>query len=501
MSLGSELRFRLANVENAKVELASLLQKGVDPDGPKPAPEDLPDDLGPPVLEGGETGGFGLSAWVEGSQSVVIPLAYEAPKKGIGGVPLPTFSPADNYYLWPFTWIGGEGPSDMDSQRRNVFQPKGELWSLRREGATYFIDPGWAGSEEIEFTPNTSPVRVDVPGPEGDTTAVVMAVPGDREGYFSVEVNYQPNPAGARLRFNIAGHLTGKALGQVWKVFDTNLNGIYGDVTEAWDDLVTKYSEESHVSYWEPDSVLIGRAKVAIPWSSVIPVGDQFFRATIDAETEELTVRELNLATGTVKASVGTKLKVTHLILKEVGRLEGAYFDVSGKKGTVVPAGRYKFVFGRLEGGKRTSMDQVRMYTGASEEFDVAAGETVTLKMGPPYSLIFETRLEGQELFVDTRTLRIFGNMGEEYACLFDEALLPVMDVRDASGKLLMKQERMRQVDSEAWMKNTGADNILWFPREVRVPNPKRESLEVRLSQKSHRLLGGPLSSEWISPN
>ena len=496
---GERLTFDFVLVSNAKIELDNLLEAGVDPDGERPSDADLPEELTAEIDDG--SAGQGLTAWASGSSDALSSFEYVLAKKGLSGVTLPSYYPADNYLLWPQTWIDGIGPSEMDSQRVNLFKPDGKIWGVRRDGGTFFLDLDGSGDDELEFTPNTSPKLVEVPREGADPLGMLFSIPGDREQFFGIEVNYAPQPTGARMRFNISGYMEGEALGQSIRLYDTNLTGAYGDVFETHDDLYTEYTEDDHISTIESDSVRIGKSKKAIPWSTVLPVGDAFYRATVKPDGTELTLRELNLQTGSVKLKVGTKIKPTHVVIREIGKLEGAYFDVVGPKlgkEVKVPAGKYKLVFGRLETGKKTSMDQVRIYSGKSAEFEIAEGETYELELGAPFDAQVTTRQDGDEFVVDMRTMRLFGTFGEEYACVFDEAFQPQVDVRGADGKMVEKGMKTRAADIEAWQKNTGRDNVLWFPQELRVDNADKAKLQVRLSQKSHRLLGGPLESEWI---
>ena len=84
---------------------------------------------------------------------------------------------------------------------------------------------------------------------------------------------------------------------------------------------------------------------------------------------------------------------------------------------------------------------------------------------------------------------------------LFNEPLLPTLEARTRDGKKLAKKEELKRAGQSDWELNNeqgGADNILWFPLSVRLPNPKQEPVQVRLEQKKHKLLGGPIDSGWI---
>ncbi len=491
-ALASDLPFRFQLARDAANVLEDLRNKGIDPDGPKP--EELPEGA-----EGGGLGpGAGLESFADGAEKQEFELESVIPKKGISGVALPNFYPHDHDFLWPFTWIDGEGPVDFDSHK-GVFKPRAQQWRLSRDGSSFTIDSSGDGSRAVEFTPSSTPVRVDIPlsDKKGDLLPLMLSVPSDRENVFGTDVNYSPQLASARMRYNIGGYREGKVLGETWKVYDTNISGVYGDEWEYIDDLITMLDDDVPTAFTEFDSVQIGKSKVAIPWSKVLPVGDKFYRANIDDDGTKIDLQELDIATGAINFSIDTKIKPTHVVIQEVGELRGAFFNVVTKRGpATVPVGTYKIAMGRLETGKKTSMDQIRIYGGKSGEFTVKEGETLEMAFGGPFELTAEANQRGSELVVDGRSIRIFGQFGEEYACLFDEAMRPEVSIVDAKGKTLVKAEKMLQADISAWQNHDrGRDNVLYFPLDVAFDMPRDSSYRIHLYQKSHRHLGGPFES------
>ncbi len=496
--VGEQLGFRHPAVDEARRTLEVLLAEGVDPDKDKPAELAEKEDVQP------TSGGRDLTSYAEGAEDIVVALSPQAPKKGLPELDLPTFNPGEQYQLWPKTWIAGEGPVPFDTQRATVLNPWGTRWQLSRSGISQFeIDSDADGTPEVSFSPSTTPTRIEVPGPEGEPPYPLMvSILGDRELMFSVETNYAPNADGARLRFWLAGWSEGKALGELWKFFDLNMDGKLGPGVENWDDLVTVYAQEEGVTYWEPDGVHIGKAKRAIPLSSVLPVGSDFYRCTPDANSKQVTLRKLALSTGLLEVDLDLATQPEMLVVREVGKLEGAFFDVLPvRKGApvVLPAGTYQLCMGQLRSGKRTSMDAVRIYTGTSEPFIVNAGATTKLELGAPFKLTFKTKVDGKERVLDTSTLRVFGRGGEEYAMFYDDPLQPDVSVQDEEGHSVVKAETLRRAGIEQWQTDkTDRQVALWFPIEYRIEVPKGRTYEFKLTQARHPLLGGPFSSDWI---
>lgn len=499
IELGEKLPYRESIVGESQQALDALIGSGIDPSQPKPA------DLAKKDADLPTGGGRGLDAFAEGAEAETFEFERAAPKKGITGVSLPSIWPVDQYQLWPKTYISEDGPDKFDFQRAVYLAPWGRQWTITRSAMFEFgLDTDGDGEVEVTFSASPSPSRIEVPAPDGgEPYPLMVAVLSETELMYGVETNYAPTQSGARLRFWLASYMEGKALGSPWKMYDLNMDGKFGPLVENFDDLITPFTPTDHVSYWEPDGVLIGRAKKATPLSSVMPIGKDFYRCTPTPDGTSVTLQKMHLSTGTVKVDIDTGKPPDFLLAREVdGKLEGAIFDIlPDRKGgeVTLPAGKYQIVLGALSTGKRTSQDMVRIYTGTSEPFTVNAGVTTDLNLGAPYSMTFKTRKNGSEVELDGRTIRVFGRGGEEYAMFFDEALQPDVSVQDGNGRSVVKGDTMRLNGIEQWQNNTtDRDNVLWFPMEYGIEVPKGSTYKFKLKQKKHALLGGPFESDWI---
>lgn len=498
----ADLPYRDPLAETCRLDLESLIASGIDPDKPKPAEAEGEGDGGGAAAEAGA--GRTLTSYKAGSEEQTWELDVEIPKKGLVGFDLPTFYPPDQFQLWPVTYVGGNGPDDFDIQRPVPLKPHGRRWQAGRTGIAQFtLDVDNDGKADIEFSPSTTPSMIMVPHPDGgDDYPLWVSILSDRELMFSIETNYAPNQDGGRFRFGLGQYLEGKVEGQSIKVFDLNMDGKLGPAVENWDDLITEYSEDEHVLWFEPDGALIGRAKTGVPLSSVMQIGKGWYRMGFDATKNEITTRELDLATGFVQLDADLKVAPSHLVVREVsGKLEDAYFSVvPPKRGKPVelPVGTYQICFGFMTTGKKTSRDFVRIYQGSSEPFEVKPGETYDLEIGAPFKATFSTRQEGDERMLDTRTMRVFGRAGEEYARFFDEPLQPTVDVRGEDGHSIEKGSKMARAGIAEWQNDPEAHRVLWFPIRYMTPNPRNKALQFRIHQKAHPMLGGPIESDWI---
>jgi hypothetical protein len=510
IELAGKLPFNEARAVDATEQLEALKKMGYDPEHPDeltPPPKAQPAGGAAPAsaptgapLEGK---GHGLEAWAEGSTDVVVKLELDSPKKGLAPVVLPSFFPLDDEFLWTYSWIKGNGPAPFDTQRSIRLMPGGKGWQLLRDGLSFSIDGDGDGKGDVSFTPTSSPQRIEVPLADGRHWPLMVSVPGDREQTFGIELNYAPEKDAARLRFNVAGAMKGDVLGEPWLIYDNNLSGTYGDTVDQWGDGFTPDQPDDRTFFRDPDAVLIGKAKVAQPWSPVMPLQDGFWRATLTPEGTDLTLRKMDLELGAVKLDCATKVAPTHVLIEEVsGTLPGVVLNVvPAKRGAAVPvpAGTWQFVMGRLESGTKTGMDQVRIYRGHAKPFEVKAGETYTLQLGAPYQLRLkpgpeDMKTEEGETKIQLTSLRTFGRGGEEYALLHNEPLQPEVEIVGPDGKKLGKPIKTMRADIALWQ--TDGERSLYFPAPLVVSELKPGAYTFHLTQKSHPLLGGPFGPE-----
>ena len=500
---GGKLNYKDQTVAKARLTLEELETSGVTAGGGAAAPaEKEPEEQ----VEEAPAAGSALLKYEAGSSPVTLTLDDDKGEKGVGGVTLPGFATPDQYLLWPQSVVisGDPDPDPFDTLRAVQLKPFGQTMLVLRDGSKFKFDTDGDGEYDFTAAPSNTPARFELPAPGGKGFyPLMLSVPADKEDIFGVATNYAPQKESARLRFAVGGALQVDALGAPWKIYDTNLTGVYGDAAvKNWDDGLTDYEVTQPHTWWDTDAVLVGKTKQAIPWSTALPVGEDFYRAEIGgSDGRTLTLQKLALETGLLKLDVATAVAPTYLVLCGTGSLEGAFFNVvpAKKGGTVkLPAGSYTIAGGRIESGKKTSQKLARIYQGTSGPIEVKAGETTTLALGAPYKLKVATRTEeGSGVIVGT-SIRVFGRGGEEYALLFDDPLQPEVEVHGKGNRKIVKGDKMAKAGVEEWQANeTKKDNALWFPKNYVFELPAGESFQVRLTQDKHPLLGGPFDSDW----
>jgi hypothetical protein len=498
--------FKQFEWDEAADELKRLVAQGYDPD--KPKGEGAASAASKGAGAGAPTAPAApkdkLGSFAPGSAEQTFKLAMESSKKGLAGDVLPTFYPQENFYLWTFSDLEGPGPKVFDTQRSIHILSAGKPWNLFREGAKFSLDSDGDGHADVSFTPTNTPELVEAPRPDGGTYPLMFCVPSDKEQQYGMDLNYEPQAGSVRLRFAPGGGLRGDVLGESWLIVDNNMSGTFGDTQDEWGDGFTPSPSNEQSFFRDPDAILIGKNRVAMPWSSVLPLADGFYAASIKPDGSELSLHKLQLDAGQVKLDCTTKVQPTHVLIEEVsGVLPGAILNVLPAKrgGTVsVPAGTWQFVMARLESGTKTGLQQARVYRGHAPTFEVKAGATVTLPFGAPYVLRLKPGPDDVKVDEEGNTtlsfwsMRCFGRGGEEYAQLYDEPLQPEVEVLGPDGKKLGKPRKTAVADIDAWQKL--GEKVLFFPMPLTMTLPKA-NYTFKLSQtKAHGLLGGPFNPE-----
>ena len=494
---GARLNYKDETVAKARITLEDLTKAGVEASSAAAAPA-----ASEPAAEAAPAPGGGLHAFEAGSAPIELALRDDKGSKGVGAVSLPGFYQPEQYLLWSRAWVETGAPDAFDDIRAVQLKPFGAGMTVERDGSKFQFDVNGDGTVDLSAALSNTPQRYELPAPDGKGFyPVMLAIPGDREDMFGVATNSSPSKEGANIRFAVGGALEVDALGSAWKLYDTNLSGVWGDAAAKYgNDGVTAYDPALENIWLETDSVLIGKAKAAIPWSTALPVGEDFYRAEIK-DNRTLTLQKLSLPVGQLKLDAASAVPPSQLVLYGTGPIEGAFFNVvpAKKGGTVtLPAGIYRIASGAIESGKKTSMKFVRIYQGRSTEIEVKPGETTTLAIGAPYKLAVGTATQEGAGIIGGTTIRVFGRAGEEYAMLFDDPLQPDVEVRTQSGKKLVKGDRMARAGVEDYEKNRSTRGVdLWFPVDYAFELPGGESFQVRLTQEKHPLLGGPFDSDW----
>jgi len=243
------------------------------------------------------------------------------------------------------------------------------------------------------------------------------------------------------------------------------------------------------------DAMVVGKSKVAVPFSDVVRLGDTWTRIKLsDTQGKTLKTRAMSLDSGFVKVDWDGPNPPTSLVVGEVRELQGAYFDVAGKKAVEVPVGRYQIAIGKIDKGKKTQAQQVWIFKGKSKAFEVKAGETTTLEMGGAYRFEFETENDGRKFTIKGDSILLYDRFDALIGKMAPNILLPEVTIKTETGSTLSKGKEMRIVSTEEF--NKGHFRA-YLPQDFEIDKSPSAKCQARLSLKKDKFLGGPFDSEW----
>jgi hypothetical protein len=249
--------------------------------------------------------------------------------------------------------------------------------------------------------------------------------------------------------------------------------------------------------YWRLDAFQIGREKKARPWSRYQLIDDQFYAIEVDQYGRRIMATVVQVETGSLRLVFRGDTRPLYLILHLIDEDNpGTFFDVADyKKPVKLPAGAYEIACGKIEGGKKGRVKQIRIYHGRMKKIIVEPGQETVLELGEPFTFTFETCSTAEELVVEGDSVNVWGAGGEMYAQFFDSIPQPSVCIRNRKTlDTLLKGKEMKLPTIDDYRRNRGSE---WHPLDFRYETSIPKRLQVRLVAKKVELLGGPLTSQW----
>jgi len=296
------------------------------------------------------------------------------------------------------------------------------------------------------------------------------------------------------IRSRIGCYTKGKVAGGNFLLIDDNVSGIYGDPLPWQQDNITN----GEYPFYTLDAVFVGKSKKAAPYSEFMKIGDKYYRLGVTKTGMQITTTEVALKTGTVRVNWKGGTTPRHVIIQGLDSSSvNSFFDVmaGGKKDFEVPAGKYHIAFGIVTAGKKGKRQLIRLYRGKMKPFHVREGEETVLELGAPFKYEWENSVYGGNFIVKGETINVFGRSGELYARFYDDIPVPLVSIRvKGTNKILVKKEPMKKPTLDDFNKKTWC---VWYPLDFTFENKKGADLECTLETKKHKILGGPIVSDW----
>jgi hypothetical protein len=408
----------------------------------------------------------------------------------------PLYTADGIFQVWPAVAMDKVGSKATFSTLEN----SPAVMRIGANKAVVDVDGDGKGDVDIPLTGKITPVQIQL-GQAGATRpwAFLAVIGAERDTYQGVNPwNLAPSDDNMSIYVAPAASLVGTLNGVRVRVIDDNMDGLYGSAPKAWrwPGLLEGRDQP------DVDSVVIGEAKVARPWSRLQKIGDAWFELAPSESGADLTAAPAQVKSGTLQLDL-KGLPVTWLVVRGVGEgFETLFYELvnGGTNKVEVPAGTYEVYVGQIASGKKDQTMKALILPGSSSRtWKVGGGETTKLELGMPLTLDFEVKQDEETVTVDVKSLVVVGRGGETYQRLWNCVLTPEVNMRKAGSSKGKKETKLVAVGSQQQLvddfKNDWAQ--LWFP--IGEPIQKTipgENFEVQLFEKKHKLFG-KLESDW----
>ncbi len=490
---GEVIRFReLLELKDDYHAFAVARRREIVEEGYGPGAGSLGGDDGAGEAAGGAAAGTGEAkepAEPAGAAPVVGPMEFEA-VDDLDRFERPSYDLDGYYEIWPVLYFTGRGTQAtihyMDESP--PFQRTGD--------SAIAVDSDRDGEFETKVPIKGGEVLTEMEIEIGGVKrpwAIVSRIGTDQDFYQGVQVNMQPQLESFSLSYVPAASMVMDVGGTPVRIFDDNLDGLYGSEPRSWQYLGLAEGSAQP----ELDSVIIGTGKRAVPWSKYQQLDGTWYEwESLDAGTR-LNLKPARFKTGSLKLSVKGS-KPDWLIVCGTDRVAGAYFDLADGKEVEVPVGTYELYYGELRKGKRRQQVKAVILGSKATKYNVKADETTTVTIGAPYAFQFDWNLTGSVLEVPGRSVVVVGNGGERYERIWNAVPRPEVSWRKAGTKRGSKPEDMQVVLDQDVLFQPGGWQKSWHPLDLAldIGNVPDEGIEVQLVEKKNKLFG-KIESAW----
>jgi hypothetical protein len=350
---------------------------------------------------------------------------------------------------------------------------------------------------EVPVTGKITPVELTLGKDENQRRWAFLAmVGGDRDTYNGLQpFNLAPSDEYFALYVAPAGSVVTLLGTTPLRVFDDNLDGEYGSLPKAYG-----YVGCVEGSFQpEMDSILVGAAKEARPWSEYVNVEGAWYRLESARGGNEIRATAVGaLKTGKLKLSP-KGLDFDWLVVKgtDKGVYEKSYFDLAAAKGGLeVPTGTYQLVAGQVSTGKKDQTAKSLVLPGRNTvTWTVTDGATAVVELGAPFGFDFRVQQDEASLTVVGASVAVLGKSGESYQRFWNCVPRPDVVTREEGKKRAEEGDRMTGPGSQEEVGEKGFQ-YAWFPFDVVMEKASPVRLEVQLIEKKNRLFG-KIESQW----
>ncbi len=411
--------------------------------------------------------------------------------KDLTGVVRPYYSADDLYPAWAQLALAGNGS-------KGKFPMLGDRSPtlIREAAAKVKIDTDGDGTGDVAVPVTGKETVITIPiGDDQRSYSLLATVGQERDTFQGLQpFNLAPSDQSLTLYVAPASSIVGMLGETRLQVFDDNLDGRYGSEPLGWNFVGLRKGS----SQFDVDSILIGEAKRAVPWSDLLQIGEEWYKAEPTETFDDIVLTKTEVETGTLKLDM-KGLNCDYLIVRGLGNDVGRFYDVAAsKRGIPVPVGGYELFAGRVSKGKRNSMMKALVLPGTSmPSYAVRAGETTVIEMGSPFGFDFELQQTDDSVTVVGASVVVTGRGRETYQRMYACVPSPEASERRAGSKKGSKGEKMRPLGSQEDLLAVNNWTYMWFPQDVVLSKKKKgEPAEVQLVEKKNKLFG-KITSDW----
>jgi len=487
VELKEELELFDADYHIAKERLAVLAAEGYD---------------GDPAAGGGGGGAAGSgepgAAQPAATGPVVSsPMTFEAVDE-IDEFERPSYPLDEIYPTWQALFFQGAG-----STAKLEFFENGPTF-IREEANRVSVDADGDGQGEVDvlLTGAMQHTEFEVgSGPERRKWAFTSVIGIDRDKYQLVDVNLAPSKQALGLYVLPAGSMVGSIEDTEIRVFDDNLDGVYGSHPKYPGQIGT--TTKAYVPTM--DSIVVGNDDHARPWSRIQRIDDTWYELeAINAGTTIQATALPDLKTGEVELDWDGPVKPSYVVIQGWDpKIENCFYDVAESRKVEVPVGPYRLFYGELRKGKKLNMMKTVIVPedGQPVEIRVQEGEEAELALGEPFGFDFDYTVDGTKITIQGTSVAITGKAGERYERAWNCRPQPEVVWRKKGTRRASKPEDMRIISNGNEVGDApGAVGweYLWFPVDLVLDTRKQVDgeIEVQMFEKKNRLFG-KIESDW----
>ncbi|MEZ6013627.1 MAG: hypothetical protein R3F49_00815 [Planctomycetota bacterium] len=431
---------------------------------------------------GGEEGGAGPVAATAGKSISAVP-AFEVVST-LDTFSRPNYFLDDHYPIWDSIRFGKVG--SVASLPRVPDSPK-----FIRTGSTKVeidTDGDGVGDLEVPARGKLEPFEFEIgKGSSKRKWALLFQAGNQSDQYQGIELSNAASDENWSLFLSPGASVVADIEGVRLQVFDDNMDGAFGSAPTGYGHLgITP-------GLFQPefDTMLIGEAKRAMPWSQFAKFPSGWMKLESQDGGARFLATPTEMRTGKLKLE-SKGVAPEYLIMQGANDFEQLYIDIAGAKEVEVPVGRYRVYWGLVAKGSKKQLVKALVLPGDNAPtYEVMEGQTVSVKFGAPYDFVFQSDVADETITISGKSIALVGAGGERYERIYGAVLRPEASYRKAGTKRGSKPASFDIIQDRDGFDRKGGYEAMWKPLDLVLPKKANEAdVEVQLTEKKNKLFG-----------